>query len=233
MKKYYYLTKKNRKTEKVFISNYMKRMKIKDNDIIIYRDNGKNIDSYYFIISSLDYKYEVVPIEKDNEKFIIKTNNKISLNKKKPIFNVIKLSEDEKINLLNQLEDAYLIQDLCGKKIITNNKEKFIILYDLKDDYLTVSIPYSSSYAQFKLIAKDIRFNIDGQINEEELNNLRYQLDESIKIKKLCIPGYTTQHTHVKAKKCVIPKRSKLFKFISFYFITLSFFYCIICFFML
>lgn len=195
------LNKKNRKTEKVFISNYMKRMKIKDNDIIIYRDNGKNIDSYYFIISSLDYKYEVVPIEKDNEKFIIKTNNKISLNKKKPIFNVIKLSEDEKINLLNQLEDAYLIQDLCGKKIITNNKEKFIILYDLKDDYLTVSIPYSSSYAQFKLIAKDIRFNIDGQINEEELNNLRYQLDESIKIKKLCIPGYTTQHTHVKAKK--------------------------------
>ena len=195
------LNKENRKTEKVFISNYMKRMKIKDNDIIVYRDNGKNIDNYFFIISSDDYKYEVISVEKENEKFIIKDKNKISLNKKKPIFNVIKLNDDEKNDLIKQLEDAYLVQDLCGKRIITRDKEKFVILHDLKDDYLTVSIPYSSSYSRFKLISKDIEFKIDGEISEEELNNLRYQLEENIKIKKLCIPGYTTQHTHVKAKK--------------------------------
>lgn len=195
------LNKESRKTEKLFISNYMKRVKIRDNDIIVYRDNGKNIDSYFFIISSIDYKYEVVQVEKENERFVIKDKNKQSLNKKKPVFNVIKLSDEEKNDLIKQLENAYLVQDLCGKRITTSDKEKFIILYNLKNDYLAVSIPYSSSYSRFKLISKDTKFNIDGQINEEELNNLRYQLDENIKIKKLCIPGYTTQHTNVKAKR--------------------------------
>ena len=195
------LNKENRKTEKVFISNYMKRMRIKDNDIIVYRDNGKNIDSYFFIISSLDYKYEVIPVEKENERFIIKDKNKLLINKKKHIFDVIKLSENDRNDLIKQLEDNYLVQDLCGKKITTKDKEKFVILHELENDYLAVSIPYSSSYSRFKLIPKNIEVNIDGEITDVELDNLRYQLEENIKIKKLCIPGYTTQHTKVKAKK--------------------------------
>lgn len=195
------LNKENRKTEKVFISNYMKRMKIKDNDIIVYHDNGKNIDSYYFIISSTGYKYEAVPVKKENSILIIKDKRKISLSKKKPIFNVIKLKEEEKNSLIKQLEDAYLVQDLCGKKISINDKEKFVILHDLGSDYLTVVVPYSSSYARFKLISKDTKFDIDDEISEDELNNLRYQLDENIKIKKLCIPGYTNNNTLIKAKK--------------------------------
>ena len=179
----------------------MKRMKIKDNDIIVYRDNGKNIDSYYFIISSTGYKYEAVPVKKENSIPIIKDKRKISLSKKKPIFNVIKLKEEEKNSLIKQLEDAYLVQDLCGKKISINDKEKFVILHDLGSDYLTVVVPYSSSYARFKLISKDTKFDIDDEISEDELNNLRYQLDENIKIKKLCIPGYTNNNTLIKAKK--------------------------------
>lgn len=194
------LNKENRKTEKVFISNYMKRMKIKDHDIIIYHDNGKNIDSYFFIISTDDYKYEAIPIEKKDNSFIISDRNKVSINKKKPIYNVIKLSEDEKNSIIEQLENAYLLQDLCGKKIKINDKEKFVILYDLKDDYLAVSIPYSSSYARFKLISKDVEFSIDEEISEEELETLRYQLDENIRVKKLCIPGYTKENPHVKIK---------------------------------
>lgn len=195
------LNKENRKTEKVFISNYMKRMKIKNNDIIVYRDNGKNIENYYFIISIDDYKYETVPIKKKDNSFIISNRNKVSLNKKKPVYNVIKLSEEDKSNLISQLENAYLIQDLCGKRICTKDKEKFVILHDLKDDYLAVSIPYSSSYTRFKLISKDIEFNIDGEISKEELEKLKYQLEDNIKVKKLCIPGYTNQNTHIKAKK--------------------------------
>ena len=194
------LNKEDRKTEKVFISNYMKRMKIKDNDIIMYRDNGKNIESYFFIISSDDYKYETIPVKKQDNSFMISNRNKISINKKKPIYSVIKLSEEEKADLIYQLESAYLIQDLCGKRISTKDKEKFVILHDLKDDYLAVSIPYSSSYARFKLIPKNIEVSIDGEISQEELEKLRYLLDDNIKVRKICIPGYTNEKPHIKTK---------------------------------
>lgn len=133
MKNMYYIMIRNKVDNngynQIFMENYINNLNIHSDDIlIVYDKENRKIEFYYLVVDN-NTSYYGLPVKKEGQSYIIMSTIPILIEKNKSIRDVIKLTEEEKLEIKKQLPDDFQILSTAGneeKKMVLKNKENKI-----------------------------------------------------------------------------------------------------------
>ena len=175
-KMYLSRSKKTRELNDAFMKGYQKP--INKYDVIVLVDRNNLNKSYKFVCGcNKDGSYKVIDVDKELN---VKNLNIESFRDNRLIYDAIKLSQEEKERIKEQIPKYIIYDTLIGAKIRTRDG-RYIVLNENKEKCACIPTIHSPSYINIEHIKKDEIKEIESFIDEISFNNLNEMIERNAK----------------------------------------------------